>query len=101
METSGKPQSFYAPKKLSSKPPDDRLRTMEQQILGEVKLSLENKRQRIGPTPVNRYGEFEEELKNGLGFEELVRQGDEKEKDNLADWKKKCKQKIPQNTTFK
>ena len=36
MRSEGLPRAFYMPKRLSAKPPADRLRTMEQQISGEA-----------------------------------------------------------------
>ena len=37
MRADGKPVCFYQPRRVSTKPPKDRLRTMEQQIEGEIK----------------------------------------------------------------
>lgn len=40
MQSLGKPEAFYSPKRLSAKVPPDRLRSMEAQILGELKTQV-------------------------------------------------------------
>jgi len=99
MKSNGLPQPFYLPKRLASKPPADRLKAMEHQILGELTLQIKYSRPGLS-TIINKSAELEDTLQRGLELQEMCKIGDEAAKKELDSWTKEAKSKMPPGSTF-
>ena len=99
------PKSFYDPKRLSSKPPADRLKTTEQQIRGELTHQIKMGRTGMTRTEINKSAELEDVLVRGLELHERVRVGDGESsaaaQKELDSWPRDVKSKLPPGSTFK
>jgi len=104
MRSEGKPVCFYQPRRVSAKPPKDRLRTMDQQIEGEIKSQLAMAR--VNTTSVNTMKDLIVQLERALEYYELIRcnpaneVGDQATKD-LENWHRQVKDKTPPKSSFK
>ena len=105
MRADGKPECFYQPRRVSAKPPKDRLRTMEQQIEGEIKSQLAMARAAL-PTSVNTMKDLIAQLERALEYHEVIRCnpaneiGDKATKD-LENWTRQVKDKTPPKSSFR
>lgn len=105
MRAEGKPVCFYQPRRVSAKTPKDRLRTMEQQIEGEIKSQLQMARSAL-PTSVNTMKDLILQLERALEYQETIRcnpaneKGDQATKD-LDNWSRQVKDKTPPKSSFR
>ena len=101
MASQGMPKAFYDTKRLGTRTPPDRLRSMEAQIEGELKTQLKLARSSGLTTIVNKSAELVETLKRGLELQEKSRTGDDQAKSDLIPWRRDVKGKLPAGSTFK
>lgn len=101
MASQGMPEPFYAPKRLGTKTPPDRLRSMEAQIEGELSTQLQLARSSGLKTIINKSQELVEELKRGLELNEEASKGDEQAKADLLPWRRAVQSRLPAGSTFK
>jgi len=101
MQSLGKPEAFYTPKRLSAKVPPDRLRSMEAQILGELKNQITVARSSGLTTTINKSAELVDALKRGIDLQESARLGDESAKKESKAWERDVKSRLPAGSTLK
>jgi len=101
MANQGMPKAFYTPKRLGTKTPPDRLKSMEAQIEGELKTQLRLARSSGLLTVVNKSAELVETLKRGLELQEDLSRGDDKAKAELTSWRRDVQSRLPSGSTFK
>merc|ERR1712216_350843 len=101
MESQGMPDAFYTPKRLSAKVPLDRLRSMEAQILGELKTQITVARSSGLTTTINKSAELVDALKRGIDLQENARLGDESVKKESKAWERDVKSRLPAGSTLK
>ena len=101
MASQGLPKAFYAPKRLGTKTPPDRLRSMEAQIEGELITQLKLARSSGLTTIVNKSTELVEALKRGLDLQERSAKGDGQAKADLGPWRRDVQGRLPAGSTFK
>jgi len=101
MQSLGKPEAFYSPKRLSAKVPPDRLCSMEAQILGELKTQITVARSSGLTTTINKSAELVDALKRGIDLQENARLGDESAKKESKAWERDVKSRLPAGSTLK
>jgi len=101
MASSGRPTAFYTPQRLSAKTPNDRLRSMEAQILGELVSQLKMARPAGLPTTINKSSELVATLQRGLELQEASRTGDKQAEADIVTWRRDVKTRLPVGSTFK
>jgi len=99
MRAEGHPEAFYLPRRLASKLPDDRLRAVEHQIMGEIKSHVSLVRGHKH-TSMNAHRGMVLQLERALELHEAMSCGDETARESLERWRQAVKDRAPIRSQF-
>ena len=100
MKEEGYPKAFYLPRRIAPKLPKDRLRSLEHQIVGEIKMHISMKRGSNKHTSFNLYKGLAQRLEQALDLHENRCLGDEHASYQLEEWKKNIQERAPPRSEF-